>query len=135
VGKVLITEVARCPSCGGSLALTKYGDAECTRCAQRFDDREFYAHGDDAMAAQVAIVNYYHKMATLRAIASYGASAVFACVAAALIVFAPENRTVGANVVAGAFVILAAGIAGFTRFRAKAPGLDVSGDQARPKSN
>jgi hypothetical protein len=52
-------------------------------------------------------------------------------VSAALILFAPEHRTVAANIAAGAFLVLAAGLAGFTRFKASAPGLKIDADTRR----
>ena len=120
-----------CPACGGTgLTMGPGGEVlTCTVCGQTFEDRSFYARGEEAMEPQVAIVNYYHKMATLRAIAAYAVSAIFAIIAGALILFAPESRVVAANIIAGAFLVLAAGIAGFTRLKASAPGIKIDTDQ------
>ena len=56
-------------------------------------------------------------------------SAIFAIIAGALVILTPESRTVAADVVAAAFLVLAAGIAGFTRLRASAPGIKIDTDQ------
>jgi hypothetical protein len=85
------------------------------------------------MDAQVKFVTYQSKMFTTRVLASYGVSAVFAIIGAALIIFAPASREVAANVTSTALLVLAFGIAGFTRFKAKAPGLAVEG--GKPASN
>jgi hypothetical protein len=99
----------------------------CPSCAQILTDGEFHAEGEGAMDAQVSIVQYSLKMMTIRKLASYGASLLFLALAAVIIVFGPESRTTAANIVAGALLILALGIAGFTRFRAKGRGYDLSG--------
>ena len=64
-------------------------------------------------------------MATIRAVVAYVVAAVSAIVAGLLIVFAPEGRDVAANVVAGAFAVLAAGIVGFTWLRVSFPAFRV----------
>lgn len=73
--------------------------------------------------------NYAVRMFTIRTLAAYGVSSVFAVVAAALIIFAPESRTTAANLVAAAFVVLSLGIAGYSRFGIKGPGISVTGDR------
>jgi hypothetical protein len=94
----------------------------------------FVARSAEAMKTQTEIVNYHNKMAMIRVVAPYGASVAFAMIAALLIIFAPDSRTTAANTVAGVFVVLALGIAGFTRFSAKLPGLEFKGDRPS-KSN
>jgi hypothetical protein len=85
------------------------------------------------MDAQVSIVNHHNTMATIRIAAPYGAAVGFAAIAATLIVFAPESRTVAANIVAAALLVSAIGIAGFTRFSAKLPGMQIQADQRKSK--
>src|SRR5579863_7421871 len=103
-----------CPSCGGTSMTvcprcSGTGATACPRCGQIFGDRQFYADGEGAMESQVEIVNYYHRMATYRVIGSYAVSSVFAIIGGILILFAPDSRVWAANIVAGTFVILAAG--------------------------
>jgi hypothetical protein len=68
------------------------------------------------------------RMFTIRTLSAYGVSSVFAIVGAALIIFAPESRETAANIVAAAFIVLALGIAGYSRFGVSAPGIEVSGE-------
>lgn len=77
------------------------------------------------MDAQTKILLDYNRAVTTRTIAAYAASVAFAFISAALIVYAPESRSTAANLVAGAFLVLAVGIAGFTRFKAKAPAIEI----------
>jgi len=88
------------------------------------------------METQERIVNYYNRTVLIRVIAPYGASVMFALIAAALIIFAPESRTVAANIVAAGLLVLSVAIAGFTRFFAKLPGMELKADRgiARPRS-
>jgi transposase-like protein len=62
-----------CPNCGGTGRESEPDSRfwTCASCGQTFGDRNFYARGKEAMEPQVAIVNYYHKMTVLRAIAAY----------------------------------------------------------------
>jgi hypothetical protein len=80
--------------------------------------------------AHERIVNYYNKMNAIRTIAPYVVSVVFAIVGALLILLAPESRSTAANFAAAALLVLAMGIAGFTRFHAKAPGLDINAEKS-----
>lgn len=72
------------------------------------------------------------KMAMLTVIAAYTASVFFAAIATALIVYAPESRILAANIGAATLLVLAAGIAGFTRLQARFFGAEV---RASRKSN
>jgi hypothetical protein len=99
-----------CPKCGASLS------------------GEFHASGVEAMAVQEKIFLHHDTMVTIRTIAAYGVSVVFVIVGAVLIAFAPDDRTTAANITAGALLVLAAGIAGFTRLNAKVPGLSIQAD-------
>lgn len=118
-----------CPTCGVMIR----SDGNCQFCTAGASTHEFRAEGEGAMAAQTAIVNQYSRMAAIRAAAPYAASVLFVAIAALLIVFAPESRTVAANMAAAALMILAAGIAGYTRFAAKAPGLEIGADRSGKK--
>ncbi|MEM5406352.1 hypothetical protein, partial [Paraburkholderia unamae] len=51
---------------------------------------------------------------------------IFAIIAAIIVVFAPASRTTAANIFSAAFMVMASGIAGYTRFAAKAPGIEVA---------
>lgn len=116
----------RCMMCGGRDFQS--GDdkpAHCAFCRGIIPAGQYQAHGPEAMSAQTEIIADTNRAVTTRTLAAYGASVVFALISGALIVFAPESRTAAANLVAGAFLVLAVGIAGFTRFKAKAPGLDI----------
>lgn len=85
----------------------------------------FRASGDDAVKIQAAIINHNNRMWMIRTIAPYAAAVAFAAIAAFLIVFAPESRSTAANIVAAALLLLAVGIAGFTRFSAQLPGMKI----------
>lgn len=111
-------------SAQGSLAPSAY-------CAQEFSEGRFSAHGDGAMDAQARIISEYSRITIVRTIAAYVASLGFATISAALIMFAPEHRGVAANIVAGAFLALAVGLAGFTRFMAKAPAIEIQADSMK----
>jgi hypothetical protein len=77
------------------------------------------------MDAHERILLNYNRAVTVRTLAGYAASVAFACLSAAIILFAPEHRTVAATVIAVAFLAMAVGLAGFTRFKASAPALKV----------
>ena len=121
------SKMSSCPMCGGAEIVSREGHLECSRCFQAFGPDHFHAEGDGAMQAQTEIVTNHLKMQTIRSLAAYGIAAFFAVVSAAIVVFAPETREVAANLFAGAFLVLALGIAGFTRFSARAPGVEISG--------
>jgi hypothetical protein len=90
-----------------------------------FETGEFFAEGTEAMDAQESILVNYNRAVTVRTVAGYVASVAFACLSAAVILFAPEHRTLSAMVVAFAFLALAVGLAGFTRFKASSPALKI----------
>lgn len=115
--------IGRCPSCGGDIS-----GGRCVQCWQQFGFGSFEAHGVKAMETQAEILGNYNRAVTIRTIAAYGTSVVFALISAALIVFASEHRETAANLVAGAFLVLAVGIAGFTRFKAKTPAIEIETD-------
>jgi len=98
------------------------------RCEQKFGGAQFSAAGQAAMEAQTKIITDYNRAITMRTLASYATSIGFACISAVLIMFAPEQRTMAANIVAGAFLVMAAGLAGFARLKASAPGLSLETD-------
>ena len=122
-----------CRSCGGPTVAVAREHAICTFCAQQFDLGRFEAHGAEAMAAQVEILKEHNRNRTIQSVAGYAASVGFAAISAVLILFAPADRVIAADLVAAAFLALAVGLAGFTRFKAKAPGVEMSAD--RPRSN
>lgn len=84
------------------------------------------------MEAQTKIIADYNRAVTVRTLSAYAASFGFALVSGALVIFAPEHRTVAANIVAGAFLLMAAGLAGFTRLKANAPGLSLDAYGTNP---
>lgn len=119
----------QCQGCGWRGAATNDGQpVVCAVCAQTLSDAHFVAHGADAMLAQTEIVIYHQRMATIRAVAAYGTAIVFAIIAAVIVVFAPESRSTAANIFATAFLVMSAGIAGYTRFSAKVPGMEIKAD-------
>jgi len=121
-------EYLLCSGCGKQTPISQARVRKhCAYCAQIFVDSRFEAHGGEAMTAQTEIVQYHLRMAMIRTVAAYSISAIFAIIAAMIVIFAPESRGVAANLFAGAFLVLALGIAGFTRFLVKAPGLEISG--------
>ena len=124
-----MVKICSCPTCG---VILSDHTTHCPQCGQYLDGSKFHASGSEAMVVQERIVTYHTKMATVRAIAAYSVSVVFVIVSALPIALAPESRSVAANTVAGALLILAAGIAGFTRFHAKAPGLDIDASHSSP---
>src|SRR5262249_12614250 len=115
-----MSETKYCPTCGVFL---RGGSGFSISCDNPIGRDGIRASGAEAMGAQERIVNYHNKMLMVRVVAPYGTSVAFAIIAALLIIFAPESRTVAANTVASIFVVLALGIAGFTRFSAKLPGV------------
>jgi hypothetical protein len=130
--ETLPSAVSLCPSCQGPLEPEPDGPPKyitCSFCHQAFAFGEFKASGDGAMEAHSKILGEYNRAVTSRAIAAYAAAVAFAIVSAATILFAPQDRTVAANIIAGAFMALAMGIAGFTRFKAKAPGIEIDADR------
>jgi uncharacterized membrane protein YvbJ len=126
-----MVKIRYCPSCE---VILRDDATHCPSCGQHVDGNKFHASGTEAMAVQERIVIYHAKMATIRAVAAYSVSVIFVVISALLIGFAPESRSVAANIIAGALLILGAGIAGFTRLRAKAPGLDLNAG-GRSRSN
>ena len=91
---------------------------------------ESRAEGVEALEAQERLISLQDKTHTLRTMSSYAISAVFAALAFSLIMWAPAIREAAANIAAGSFLILAAGIAGFTRFRASAPTISIEGGRS-----
>ena len=77
------------------------------------------------------IVHYHNKIMRMRVIVPYAASVSFALISALLIIYAPESRSTTANIVAGGLLVLAVGVAGFTRFFAKPPGMEIKADNQR----
>jgi hypothetical protein len=120
-----------CPHCGGDLKDSAIPmSAARIACAQIFGGDEFHATGEAAMVIQERIISDNNKMVTIRAFAPYLASVAFATISALLIMFAPNGRELAANIVAASLLVLAAGIAGFTRFSANLPGIRVEGGTA-----
>ncbi|WP_439476948.1 hypothetical protein [Brevundimonas sp.] len=95
---------------------------------------ESLAEGSEALQAQERLILHQDRTHTLRTIASYAVSAIFAVLAASMIMWAPGNRELAANIAAGALLILAAGIAGVTRFRVTAPAFSIEGDQQHKRT-
>jgi hypothetical protein len=121
----------KCVPCGGNDVCTRDDNpGRCAYCAQYLPAGHFQAQGVEAMGAQTQIIANYNKAVTVRTIAAYATSVTFAVISAWLIIYAPEQRETAANLVASAFLVLAVGIAGFTRFRAKAPAIEIeAGDR------
>jgi hypothetical protein len=99
-----------------------------TTCDVMLQSGHFRALGSEAMDTQAKALLDYHRAITTRTVAAYATSVAFAAISAALIVLAPESRTMAANLIAAAFLVLAVGIAGFTRFKAKAPAMEIEAD-------
>ena len=98
------------------------------KCEQIFGELgRFEASGENAIAAQVQIISYHIKMHTVRTVASYAVSGIFAATASLLILYAPQTRKLAANIGAAALLVVSIGISGLTSFRAKLPGIDVEG--------
>jgi hypothetical protein len=121
-------ESDRCPRCAAKFR--PGGRCMCGYLAREVEG-EFEASGTEAMATQESIVKYHAKMTMLRGVAPYFASVAFAVTAAVLIIYAPESRSTAANIAATALLVLAIGIAGFTRFSAKLPGMSLKADDKR----
>jgi hypothetical protein len=121
-------EEIRCPSCGCE-AIIRSGWFVCPRCDQSLGPHTFSASGAEAMGPQTAIVTQYIRWDAIRQMVAYGASALFGIIAGLIIVFAPPNNQIVADLVAGAFVVLAAGVAGYTYVRAKTHSIDIVAGQ------
>lgn len=91
---------------------------------------ESHATGVEAMETQAEIVKFQVRMFTIRTLASYGVAVAFAVIGAVLILFAPATREVATNIVAGLFIVFSMGIAGYTRFGLKAPGIAINASGA-----
>lgn len=105
---------------------TKALSPAAAKCEQDFARQNFSATGVDAMHAQTDIIKYHIKMSTIKALSGYGLSGFLALLSAVIVVFAPEFRSISANLFAGAFLVSAIGAAGFARFSTKSPGLEMS---------
>lgn len=103
---------------------------------EEIDGNRYFVKGTpQEVAAHEKIVGLQIRAATTRLAVPYAASVAFAVIAALLIAFAPESRSVAAYIGAAALLLLAAGIAGFTRFFAKAPGFQIGADRGDLNSN
>lgn len=119
-----------CPACGGTGTGSSGTDIICARCAQHLGPYSFSAEGKEAMQAQTEIVTAHIRWDAIRQITSYGVSAVFGIVAGLIVAFAPPANQFVAETVAIAFLVVAAGVAGYTYVRAKTKHIDVTAGQS-----
>ena len=95
------------------------------KCEQAFQGFEGQAEGLEAMQIQERIIKEHLRAANIRIIGAYSVSVVFGMLAFVLIMFGPSDRAVASNIFSGSFLVLAAGIAGYTQLKAQAPGISV----------
>jgi len=62
---------------------------------------------------------------TLKAMTGYGCSAVFGILAFVLIMYGPTDRAIASNIFSAAFLVLAAGLAGFTQLNLRAGNVNL----------
>lgn len=94
----------------------------------------FKAEGKEAIQIQEGMIRYVNKMWTIRTVSSYATSVAFSVIGAALIIYAPESRGLAATIVAAGLFAMALGIAGYTHFSARFPGVRIEGQQRRASS-
>jgi hypothetical protein len=94
---------------------------------------EFVSGGSRYADLHGSIVKAYLITHRERIELQYLLCAYLATLATLTIILAPESRVTAAIIIAGAFAILAGGLAGFTYFKARIPGLDVLSEQADKK--
>ncbi|MCO6052322.1 hypothetical protein NGM99_21260 [Mesorhizobium sp. RP14(2022)] len=76
--------------------------------------------------AHSKLVAEHIKSQTRMRLGLYTLAALFMIVAALLVVFAPDGRQASTIVVAGALIIVSAGVAGFAALKLKAPAVELT---------
>ena len=94
-------------------------------CKQSFGDAQFSAHTVEAIQIQERMFNSYIRSTTIRVASSYCLAAFFALGAFGLIMFGPNGRETTINIFSVSFILLAAGIAGFTQIKARGFGVEL----------
>jgi hypothetical protein len=107
------------------------GIARCAFCNQAFSDASFQAHGADAMDAQTTIVTEHIRASSRVKLTQNILAGAFVIIAGLCVLFAPDGRALAAEIVALAFLVVGAGIAGFANLRVRIPHveLNASGQQ------
>jgi hypothetical protein len=120
-----------CPGCGFDFKPDFaqghiHGDVTCPMCLQHIGEARFEASGVGAMEAQTAIVTAHINADLRRRIAQNCLAASFVLVAGICVLFAPTGRELAAEIIAGSFVIIGAGIAGFANLKLKTPHVEIA---------
>jgi hypothetical protein len=89
----------------------------------------FHTRDIEAVTLQEGIIKYTNKMWTIRTVSSYATSIMFSLIGMVLILFAPNSRQTAATIIAGSLFVVAVGIAGYTRFSARVPGIVMQGER------
>ena len=103
---------SRCPQCGSSLCPisfdSKSGLLGCPACTAQYLPDQFFAHGQGVMSAQ-----------EWKQLLAYSISTIFFIASIFLIMSAPDDSQLPADIAARALLILAAVVSGYTYFKAK----------------
>jgi hypothetical protein len=81
------------------------------------------------MEAQTEIVTQVVKWDAIKQLSAYGVAALFGIIAGLIVAFSPPSNQLASDIVASAFVILAAGVAGYTYVRTKAHKIEITAGQ------
>jgi ribosomal protein L37AE/L43A len=122
-----LTRSFPCPFCKSTEWETEpAGMIRCAYCHQTFSDASFQAHGADAMDAQTTIVTEHIRAYSQVKMTQNILAAAFVITSGLCVLFAPTGREVAAEIVAVAFLVLGAGIAGFANLRVRAPHVELT---------
>ena len=83
------------------------------------------ADGIEAMQIQERMAAAQIRAITIRAASANAISAIFGILAFVLIMYGPADKAFASNIFSAAFLVLAAGIAGFTQLNFKAGGVNL----------
>jgi len=83
------------------------------------------AEGIEAMAIQERIVANHLRTVTIQSVSAYVVSAIFGALAFILIMYGPADKKLATSIFSAAFLLLAAGIAGFAQFKARTLGMSI----------
>ena len=96
------------------------------KCEQNMGDVGFSAEGIEAMEIQERMFQTYIRANNIRILSSYALAALFAIGAFTLILFGPSGRETTIIVFSVSFIVMSAGIAGFTQFKARGFGAEIA---------
>jgi hypothetical protein len=104
--------------------------SDYARCEQAFGDAHFSAHTVEAMQIQERMFDNYVRSMTIRVVSSYSLAAFFGLGAFGLIMFGPAGRETTVDIFSVSFILMAAGIAGFTQLKVRGFGVELESAQS-----